>query len=113
MNKKNNLYIKENEQEKDLKKFIYQAMLNDTEIICILDEAHYHADGKKAQELLRDLNSKIEIDVSATPTYKSDYGHTIKRQEVVDAEMIKKNVVLNPSFRSSYSARKKPQPGAS
>ncbi|WPY97065.1 DEAD/DEAH box helicase [Christiangramia sp. OXR-203] len=98
VNKKNNLYIKENEQEKDLKKFIYQAMLNDTEIICILDEAHYHADGKKAQALLRDLNAKIEIDVSATPTYKSDYGHTIKRQEVIDAEMIKKNVVLNPKL---------------
>lgn len=98
VNKKNNLYIKENEQEKDLKKFIYQAMLNDTEIICILDEAHYHADGKKAQDLLLDLNAKIEIDVSATPTYKSDYGHTIKRQEVVDAEMIKKNVVLNPAL---------------
>ncbi len=98
VNKKNNLYIKENEQEKDLKKFIYQAMLNDTEIICILDEAHYHADGIKAQALLRDLNAKIEIDVSATPTYKSDYGHTIKRQEVIDAEMIKKNVVLNPAL---------------
>lgn len=98
VNKKNNLYIKENEQEKDLKKFIYQAMLNDTEIICILDEAHYHADGKKAQALLRDINAKIEIDVSATPTYKSDYGHTIKRQEVIDAEMIKKNVVLNPKL---------------
>jgi len=98
VNKKGNLYIKENEQEKDLKKFIYQAMLNDTEIICILDEAHYHADGKKAQELLRDLNSKIEIDVSATPTYKSEYGYTIKRQDVIDAEMIKKNVVLNSAL---------------
>jgi len=98
VNKKNNLYIKENEQEKDLKKFIYQAMLNDTEIICILDEAHYHADGAKAQALLRDLNAKIEIDVSATPTYKSDYGHAIKRQEVIDEGMIKKNVVLNPAL---------------
>lgn len=98
VNKKNNVYIKENEQDQDLKKFVYQAMLDDTEVIAILDEAHYHANGKKAQQLLRDLSPSIEMDVSATPAYKSDYGHTIKRPEVIDGEMIKKNVVLNPQL---------------
>lgn len=98
VNKKNNTYIKENEQGKDLIKFIYAAMLDDTEIICILDEAHYHATGKKAKKLLQKISAKIEIDVSATPLFKSDYGYTIKRQEVIDDEMIKKNVVLNPNL---------------
>lgn len=98
VNKKNNTYIKENEQGKDLIKFIYAAMLDDTEIICILDEAHYHASGKKAKQLLQKISAKIEIDVSATPLFKSDYGYTIKRQEVINDEMIKKNVVLNPNL---------------
>jgi len=98
VNKEKNLYIKENEQGKDLIRFIYGAMLDDTEIICILDEAHYHAGGKKAQELLQKIHAKIEIDVSATPMFKSDYGHIIKRHEVIDAEMIKKNVVLNAAL---------------
>ncbi|MCB9191506.1 MAG: DEAD/DEAH box helicase family protein [Flavobacteriales bacterium] len=98
VNKEKNLYIKENEQGKDLIKFIYNAMLDDIEIICILDEAHYHANGAKAKELLQKINAKIEVDVSATPLFKSDYGYTIKRDEVIEAEMIKKNVVLNPAL---------------
>lgn len=98
VNKENNIYVKENEQGKDLIKFVYGAMLDDTVIVCILDEAHYHANGKKAKELLTKIHAKIEIDVSATPLFHSDYGHTIKRHEVVDAEMIKKNVVLNPAL---------------
>lgn len=96
VNSANNLFIKANEQGKDLIKYIYKAMLDDTEIICILDEAHYHANGTKAKALLQQIGAKIELDVSATPMFQSDYGYTIKRQEVVNAEMIKKNVVLNP-----------------
>lgn len=101
VNKANNLYVKENEQGKDLIKFVHAAMLDDTEIICILDEAHYHANGKKAKALLKQIQAKIEIDVSATPLFNSDYGHTIKRPEVVAAEMIKQKVVLNPGLDSS------------
>lgn len=98
VNKANNIYVKENEQGKDLIQFIYSATLDDIEIICILDEAHYHANAKKAKDLLKKINSKVEIDVSATPMFRSDYGYTIKRHEVINAEMIKKNVVLNPAL---------------
>jgi len=55
---------------------------DDIGIICILDEAHYHANGTKAKKLLREIDAKIEIDVSATPLFKSDFGHTIRRHEV-------------------------------
>lgn len=98
VNKANNLYIKENEQGKDLIKFVNRAKLDDTEIICILDEAHYHAEGKKALALRNKIHAKIEIDVSATPLFKSDYGFNIRRDEVIQAEMIKKNVILNPAL---------------
>lgn len=98
VNKANNLYIKENEQGKDLIKYVNRAKLEDTEIICILDEAHYHANGKKSIALLNKIFAKIEIDVSATPTFKSDYGFVIRRDDVINAEMIKKNVVLNPAL---------------
>jgi type III restriction enzyme len=98
VNKEKNIYVKENEQGKELIKFIYSAVMDNIEIVCILDEAHYHAGGTKAQELLQKIRAKIEIDVSATPLFKSDYGHIIKRHQVVDAEMIKKNVVLNPAL---------------
>ncbi len=99
INKEGNLYIKENESDKTLVSYINQARLHDTEIILILDEAHLFASkGKAAQDLLQTIYAKIEIDVSATPLFKSDYGFTIKRPDVVEAEMIKKGVILNPKL---------------
>ncbi len=97
INKEGNLYIKENETDKTLVNFINQSRINNTEIIVILDEAHLFAStGKAAADLLQKIYAKIEIDVSATPLYTSDYSHTIKRHEVVHEEMIKQGVVLNP-----------------
>jgi len=99
INKDNNLYIKENESDKTLVSYINQSRLHDTEIVVILDEAHLFASkGKAAQELLQNLYAKIEIDVSATPLYHSDYGFTIKRNDVVASEMIKQGVILNPAL---------------
>lgn len=99
INKESNLYIKENESDKTLISYINQARLQGTEIILILDEAHLFASkGKAAQDLLLNINAKIEIDVSATPLFKSDYGYTIKRPDVIEAEMIKKAVILNPKL---------------
>ena len=99
INKEGNLFIKENESDKTLIKYINQARLDDTEVIVILDEAHLFASrGKAAQDLLQKIYAKIEIDVSATPLYHSDYGYTIKRPDVVAAEMIKEAVILNPAL---------------
>ena len=99
INKAGNLYIKENESDKTLISYINQARLHDTEVIVILDEAHLFASkGRAAAELLQQIYAKIEIEVSATPHYKSDYQYVIKRQEVIAAEMIKRGVVLNPNL---------------
>lgn len=99
VNKEGNLYIKENESDKTLVNYINQARLHDTEVVVILDEAHLFASrGRSAQDLLQKIYAKIEIDVSATPLYTSDYGYTIKRGDVIEAEMIKKGVILNPKL---------------
>jgi len=101
INKKENIYIRENEQSKNLSRFINGARINRVTIIVILDEAHlYAAKGKKAAELLEQIYAKIEIEVSATPMFNSDYKYIIKRPEVVEAQMIKQNIVLNPAITS-------------
>jgi len=108
INKEGNLYIKENESDKTLVSYINQARLHDTEVVLILDEAHLFASkGKAALELLQKIYAKIEIDVSATPLFKSDYSYTIKRQDVVEAEMIKRGVILNPKL-DSHDQQDKP-----
>ncbi|MFW5757728.1 MAG: DEAD/DEAH box helicase [Bacteroidota bacterium] len=99
INKEKNLFIRENESDKTLTSYINGSRLHDTEIILILDEAHLFATkGKAAKTLLQQIYAKIEIDVSATPEYTSEYGYTIKRHDVVEAEMIKQSVVLNPKL---------------
>lgn len=99
VNKDNNVYIRDNESSRTLIRYVEQARLHDTEIVVILDEAHLFASkGKAAAELLQSIYAKIEIDVSATPYFKADYGYTIKRPDVVAAEMIKQGVLLNPAL---------------
>lgn len=72
INKEGNLFIKENESDKTLVKYINQARLDDTKVIVILDEAHLFASrGKAALDLLQKIYAKIEIDISATPLYHS------------------------------------------
>ncbi len=100
VNKDSNLYVREDERDSTLQSYVYRAIGDNTEVIIILDEAHLFASkGKRAGELLDKLKAKIEIDVSATPQFSSDYQYTIKRREVIEAEMIKRQVLLNPSLR--------------
>jgi type III restriction enzyme len=100
VNKDSNLYVRDDERDSTLQSYVYRAIGDDTEVVIILDEAHLFATkGKRAMELLDKLKAKIEIDVSATPEFKSDYQHTIRRKEVIDAEMIKRQVLLNPSLK--------------
>jgi len=49
---------------------------------------------------LEKINAAMEIEVSATPFFKSSYTVKIERREVVAAEMIKKTVYLNDSLQS-------------
>jgi type III restriction enzyme len=99
VNKDSNVYVRDNEQDRTLGQYVQRTYGQETELIIILDEAHlFAAKGPRAGELLARLNAKIEVDVSATPEFRSDYGYTVKRPEVVAAQMIKKQVVLNPAL---------------
>ncbi len=96
-----NIFVRENEQGKTLYNYIENTRNNDTEIILILDEAHLFASkGDKANKVLENINSLIEIDVSATPLFRSDYIVKIEVQDVIKEQMIKKGVNLNPAIKS-------------
>lgn len=107
VNMDKNILIRENENGKNLLKFLSNSKIENTEIIVILDEAHLFASkGKATKEILNKINAKIEIDISATPLYSSDYGHTIKRHEVINEEMIKHGVILNPALEKGMQKGK-------
>ena len=74
-------------------------------IVVIIDEEHLYwtktADNSK--QVLDRIDPAVEIRISATPKTQSDYKVTVDRQSVIDAEMIKKEVVLNPNITSEIS----------
>lgn len=100
INKEKNTMIRENETNKTLYSFINQARLNDTEIVVIIDEEHMFSGkaAKRATEVLHKIYPKVEIRVSATPTTHSDYKINVERQDVIDEEMIKEGIILNPAL---------------
>ena len=58
---------------------------------------------KKSEKVLAAINPKIELRISATPQTTGVQTYEIDREEVVRAQMIKKNVVLNPAVVADES----------
>lgn len=75
-------------------------------IVAIIDEEHmfWSKTADKSAAVLDRINPTVEIRISATPkTTNPDEKVRIPRQDVIDAEMIKKEVVLNPEIDEGIS----------
>ena len=101
INKENNIYIRDNEQDNNLSNVIAQTREEGRTIILIIDESHHHATSEISQNLIRDIDPKLTVEVSATPVLESSDENIFVQLEEVKAEgMIKKAVVLNPEFNN-------------
>lgn len=92
------LAMKENERDENLPTYLSNTHDAGRGIILIIDESHRSLATPKAQELIMNyIKPKIQIEVSATPD-SVDYDAKIetKIEEVIEAGMIKKEVVINP-----------------
>jgi len=99
INKEDNIYIRDNEQNNNLSNVIVQTKEDGRTIILIIDESHHHATSEISQNLIRDIGPKLTIEVSATPVLESPDEIVSAQLEDVKAEgMIKKAVILNPGF---------------
>lgn len=70
-------------------------------IIAIIDEEHmfWSNNADKTRQVLERINPAIELRISATPkTIRPDALYKVDRQDVIAAEMIKKEAVLNPEI---------------
>ncbi|MEI8007042.1 MAG: DEAD/DEAH box helicase family protein [Bacteroidota bacterium] len=96
VDKEKNTFRKENEKGFNLETLIENTNLQGTEIIVVIDEAHLSAfTGEQAKKVLKLIDAKIEISVTATPPTIPDMNYIVPRQKVVEAQMIKKGVKLN------------------
>lgn len=107
INKEDNIYIRENEQDNNLTTVINRTREECRAIILIIDESHHHATSEISQNLIRDIAPKMTIEVSATPVIELwDEIVSVQIEDVKIEGMIKKAVVLNPDFENSLKDEK-------
>lgn len=101
INKKGNIYVRENERDNNLSNIVARTKDEGRIVILIIDESHRNAETDKSRELIEDIGPKITIEVSATPQFRGVFhGVEVDLKDVKDDEMIKKEIVINPGFEN-------------
>ncbi|MGB9707641.1 MAG: DEAD/DEAH box helicase family protein, partial [Microgenomates group bacterium] len=99
INKADNIYIRDNEQDFNLSKVLERTKEEGREIILIIDEAHHHATSEISQGLIQMIGPKVTIEVSATPVIRDpDDMVSVALEDVKKEGMIKKGIILNDDF---------------
>lgn len=67
-------------------------------IIVVIDEEHMFGGraAKQSEKVLKNINPKVEIRISATPITMPDAMVTVSREQVIREEMIKDGITINP-----------------
>ena len=105
VNKEKNIMVRDSESSASL----YEITRRTQEelglpIVAVIDEEHmfWSNTADKTKAVLERINPAVELRISATPkTAFPDALYKVDRQDVIKAEMIKKEVVLNPEIEVS------------
>lgn len=107
VNRNGNLMVRESEGSASLYEITRKTQQeNGLPIVAIIDEEHmfWSKTADRSAQVLEKINPAVEIRISATPkTTNPNEKVTVYRQEVTAAEMIKKEVVLNPEIELNFS----------
>ncbi|NQU35601.1 MAG: DEAD/DEAH box helicase family protein [Bacteroidetes bacterium] len=102
INREDNIYYRENEQEFYLEKVVENTYSEGRTLVLIIDESHHTAGAENTQGLIGLINAVLTIEVSATPpNIRYDGSVVVHRQHVIDEEMIKKRIAINPDFKNT------------
>ena len=109
INKKNNIYIMDNEQDNNLSTIIQNTKESGHKLILIIDESHFAAAAEKSLEIIHDLKPDVTLEISATPNLKDiDQLFPVDLQDVIEDEMIKNEILVNPEFLKIKVGAKEP-----
>ena len=106
INKEKNVMVRDTEQSESVFEITRRTQEeHGLPIVVVIDEEHlfWSKTADKSAKVLERINPKVEIRISATPKTASDYMVTIPREMVVEEEMIKKQVILNPDITQGYT----------
>lgn len=107
VNKEKNIMVRESEANASLYEICRRTReQNGLPIVAIIDEEHmfWSKTADKSGAVLDRINPTVEMRISATPkTMRFDEKVRIGRDKVIAAEMIKREVVLNPELDSGIT----------
>lgn len=107
VNKASNVMVREGESSASLYEITRLTQQESgLPIIAIIDEEHmfWSKTADRSAQVLEKINPAVEIRISATPkTINPSEKVTVYRREVIAAEMIKKEVVLNSEIELNFS----------
>lgn len=96
-----NRFMKDNEEDKNLNIFCRNARDEGRKIVLIVDESHLNITENTIRIVEEIIKPALQIDMTATPKMGGGYsygdrdGEYVELQTVKDAEVIKKEVVIN------------------
>lgn len=98
--------VRESESSKSLYEITQRTQEQGLPIVAIIDEEHmfWSKTADKSGAVLDRINPAVEIRISATPkTVRFDEKVRVSRRDVIESEMIKKEVVLNLDIDSGIT----------
>ena len=101
INKDKNLMVRETENSASLYDITRRTQDdNGIPIVLVIDEEHMFGgkNAKKSEKVLDTIQPKVEIRVSATPQTNGEQQVNVPREKVIEEEMIKENIILNPAL---------------
>lgn len=98
--KENNVFRMENEKDWNLQSVVSNTKDEGREIILIIDESHRTAKAEKAKEVINEIQPKLTIEMTATPTNISGTLVEIPLGRVIAEGMIKSEVQINPNSKN-------------
>lgn len=101
INKDNNVMVRETESAASLYDITRRTTDdNGIPIVLVVDEEHMFGgrNARKSEKVLATIQPKVEIRVSATPISTGVQQVNVPREKVIEEEMIKENIVLNPAL---------------
>jgi type III restriction enzyme len=106
INKKDNIYIRENEREMNLSTIMQNTRDAGLIVILVIDESHFASKSEISRGLVEMFSPKVTIEVSATPNLQGDESVTVYPEQVISEGMIKKLVAINPGFKNIITQQK-------
>ncbi len=105
INKDKNVMVRETENSSSIYDVVARTQERGIPVIVVIDEEHMFGtrSAKQSEKVLKNINPKVEIRISATPSPQSkaeaDELYIVPRHKVIEAEMIKNGVTINAGVK--------------